>query len=336
MSPARPTRWGVAGCRARLLEPLGVALRDSELATSVAVLADPSAWDDAAHPERLARLLRTDVVAAAGFPSAGAEASYLSAAAADGSEGMQLLRALARAGCALLLQPPLPPAAEELAAPGSSPVLLAAAHLWRWHPVAVTASDLVEAHGIGEVLSAGIQTGIQTGIQSGPSSGPASRAGLLDVLGLVLAGDDVAALQPAGPGPGRPAAPGTTEWQGRTRGGVPVRVALSAPDVPPDGCTITVTGSRGQINAAMQAPGGPGGAGGDAAAGQGRLQLVADGQDETVPVLPTDPVRVLVDRFSRAALGASPWGWSFARDLRLQALARDAAGQSAGWPSGGR
>jgi len=46
--------------------------------------------------------------------------------------------------------------------------------------------------------------------------------------------------------------------------------------------------------------------------------------EEIIPVPDADPVRVLVDRFSRATLGAAPWGWSFARDLRLQALARDA------------
>ena len=315
MSPARPTRWGVAGCSAGLLEPLGVALRDSELATSVAVLADPSGWDGAGDPERLAKLLHTDVVAAAGFPAAGAEASYLSSAAAAGNQGVQLLRALVRAGCALVMEPPLPPGAEQLAAHASSPVLLAAAHLWRWHPVAVTASDLVEAHVIGAVLSVEIQVS--------PSSGPPCLAGPLDVLGLILAGDDVASLQPTGPSTGRP---GTPEWQGRTRGGLPVRVAPSGPDVPPDACAITVTGNRGQINAVMQAPGAPGG---DGTAGRGRLQLVADGQTETVPIPAAEPVRVLVDRFSRAALGASPWGWSFARDLRLQALARDAVGESA-------
>ena len=312
MSPTRPTRWGVAGCSATLVEPLGVALSDSKLATSVAVLADPSAWEDAAHSEHLARLLHTDVVAAASFPARGAEASYLSPAAAAGSAGMQLLRALARAGCALLMEPPLPPEAGQLAGQGSSTVLLAAAHLWRWHPVAVTASDLVEANEIGEVLAAEIQIG--------RTSRPPSLAGALDVLGLLLAGDDVAALRPSGPSPGGAS---TSEWHGRTRGGVPVRMALTRPDVPTDSCAITVTGISGQINALMQP------LGGDATTRWNRLQLVADGQTETVPVPAAEPVRVLVDRFSRAALGASPWGWSFTRDLRLQALARDAAGESA-------
>ena len=320
MSPARSTRWGVAGCSAKLLEPLGGALSDSMLATSVAVLRDPSAWEDTAHSERLARLLHTDLVAAADFPAVGAEASYLSPAAAAGSAGGQLLRGLARAGCALLLEPPLSPEAEQLAGGGSSGVLLAAAYLWRWHPVAVTASDLVEANGIGEVLAAEIQIGTTARLPS--------LAGALDVLGLLLAGDDVADLRPNGPSPGGANAP---EWQGRTRGGVPVRVALTRPDVPPDGCAITVTGDKGQINAPLQAPGG------DATTGWNRLQLVTDGQSETVPVPATDPVRVLVDRFSRAALGASPWGWSFARDLRLQELALDAAGDAAHrWISRGR
>ena len=108
-------------------------------------------------------------------------------------------------------------------------------------------------------------------------------------------------------------------------------MALSGLDVPPDGCAITVTGNRGQINALMRAPGG------DATAGRGQLRLVADGQTETVPVPAAEPVRVLIDRFSRAVLGASPWGWSFARDLRLQTLAGDAAGKSADpGPSRGR
>ena len=168
MSPTRPTRWGVAGCSATLLEPLGVALRDSELAASVAVLADSSAWDDAGDPERWRGCCTATSWRRRASPRRELKRHTCPAAAAAGSEGIQLLRTLARAGCALLIEPPLPPGTEQLAAHGSSPVLLAAAHLWRWHPVAVTASDLVEGYGIGEVLSAEIQIG--------PSSGrPVSR-----------------------------------------------------------------------------------------------------------------------------------------------------------------
>ena len=310
MSPARPTRWGVAGCSSTLLEPLGVALRDSEIASGIAVLAAPAAWDDPRAPERLARLLEIEPVEAADFSAAGAEATYLTPAAASSraAAGADLLHVLAGARSALLLEPPVPASAEQLAGRASAPVLLATAHLLRWHPVAVTASDVVEAREVGEVLSAEIQVGIPPGLPS--------VLGTIDVLGLVLGGDDVAALQPIDPEPGSD--PGPARWHGRTRGGIQVHVAAPAPDMPQGACSITVTGSKGRLTAIMEHPGG------DPTREPGRLLLESAGRDEIIPVPDADPVRVLVDRFSRAALGASPWGWSFARDLRLHALARDA------------
>ena len=314
MSPARPTRWGVAGCSSRLLEPLGAALRDSELASGIAVLAAPAAWDDPRAPERLARLLGIEPIEAVDFSAAGAEATYLTPAAASCgvAAGADLLHALASARSALLVEPPVPASAERLAGRGSAPLLLATAHLLRWHPVAVIASDAVEAREVGEVLSAEIQVGISPGLPS--------VLGTIDVLGLVLGGDDVATLQPIDPEPGSD--PGPARWHGRTRGGIPVHVAAPAPEMPQGACSITVTGSKGRLTAIMEYPGG------DPNRGPGRLQFEGEGRDEIIPVPDADPVRVLVDRFSRAALGAAPWGWSFARDLRLQALARDAVTRS--------
>ena len=308
-----------------------MALRDSELAAGVAVLADPAAWDDPGAPDRLARLLHANAVPPAAFLAAGAEATYLTAAAAAGGAGADLLHALTRAGGGLLLAPPAPAAAEQLAGHGQSQPLLATAHLWRWHPVAVTASDAVEARSVGAAVSVEVRVGA--------SPGPAWLAGALDVLGLVLGGDDVATLQaqdaapradrtgeagqgPQGQGPQGPQGPPGGRWRGHTRGGTPVRVSGPEPGVPAAGCSITVTGSKGHLNAIMTSPWGRPGA------EQGRLEVRTEGRTEKIPVPGTDPMRVLVDRFSRAVLGASPWGWSFARDLRLQALADAAAGEA--------
>lgn len=308
MSPARPTRWAVAGCGASLVEPLGRALRDSGLAAGVAVLADPAAWEEPGAPEHMASLLHADPMQAAALLAAGPEATYLAPAAAAGEHGADLLRALADAGSALLIEPPVPAPVRQLASAGSSPVLLATAHLWRWHPAAVSASDLVEARAVGQASSAEIHLAAPTE--------PGRLAGALDVLGLVLGGDDVASLQPSDEV--LHDGPGFRRWQGRSRGGLEVIVAGPVPGVPPAGCTITVTGGKGRIDAVL--------AGADREAGQerGRLDLVADGRTEAIPFADIEPVRVLVDRFSRAALGAAPWGWSFTRDLRLQALAQAA------------
>jgi len=274
--------WAVLGGSPAALR-FAAALAGSGEGVPVTVL-------DAAGSSQLRALLPAAAVADslhAAVSAPGVQAVYVGTTA---NAHLAAATAAAAARRAVLLEPPLTAdlADAEAVVAACDGRVAGTAYPLRWHPAHLAAAAEIDAGALGDVhavTAAGVEA-----------------AAFVDLVGLLL-GDDVAALRLPGHGAGATGAVLT----GSTRRGVSVALLRAAA-----GSRLEVLGTAGTLTATGTLGGAPG----------GTLELASAGE----PALPVpfdatrSPEVELVERFSRAALGAGPWGYHLLRDLRLQRL----------------
>lgn len=321
--------WALVGCGWIARDHVAPALREAASAHAVTV------WDhDPAAAERVAALLPGARVArslddAVGDP--GVQAAYVATPNAAHREGVLAAAAARRA---VLVEKPLAAdgADAEAIADACDGLVAGTAFDQRWHPGHLALAGAVEQGGVGTVTAVRIAYGcwLPAGWRP-PGADPAQPnwrvdpavagggAGLdlaphgVDLVGALL-GDDLVRLtaqtstrvQDIGVDDGAVLA-------GRTRRGVLVsqHVSYCTPDELPRR-RLEVLGTEGMLTAVDTM--------GQTAGGTVTLRR-RDGVEAPV-AFDTDasPFTEQVQRFSLAAVGASPWGYHLLRDLRLHRL----------------
>jgi len=293
--------WAVLGSRGSVPTDLALALRGAGAAHVVTV-----ADDDRGAAQRLSALLPGSRVAASADEAvghAGVQAVYVATPAAAHLDGVLAAAAARRA---VLIAAPL---GADLADAGAiveacDGLVAGTARPLRWHPAHLALADAVERGDIGAVTT--VRIGLATLDAAGQIAlGPAVELGhVVDLVGMLL-GDDIVALSEVAAEPGR------VTLAGETRRGVGVSVEVF-PGPAREPTHLDVLGDGGRLRARGTLGPEPG----------GHLTLTRpDGV--ALPVAfdrTTSPVAEEVQRFSLAALGASPWGYHLLRDLRLQGL----------------
>jgi len=271
-----------------------------------ALLAAPSGnpvtvWDASpAAAAQLAALLPGARVAAS-LPDAVADKLVTAAFVATAPDGhLEAVLAAAAAKRAVLVTRPLAATladAEDLVAACDGLVAGTSADE-RWHPAHLLMGDMVEQGELGAVTAVRV-----VDAQAMPG---------LDLLAVLL-GEDAARLA------AQRGADGGLAIAGATRRGVLLsqHVWTGTPTTRP-GSRVEVVGTGGVLTAV------------DTMGARAGGTLTLTGPDGVARPIPFDaalsPATAQVERFSLAALGASPWGYHLLRDLRLQRLLAAAGG----------
>lgn len=294
-----PTRegcgWALLGCGRITAEQFVPALLAAPSGHPVTV------WDASpAAAAQLAALLPGARVAAS-LPDAVADKLVTAAFVATTPDGhLEAVLAAAAAKRAVLVTRPLAATladAEDLVAACDGLVAGTSADE-RWHPAHLLMGDMVEQGELGTVTAVRV---VDAEVLPG-----------LDLLAVLL-GEDAARLAV------QRGADGGLAIAGATRRGVLLsqHVWTGTPTTRP-GSRVEVVGTGGVLTAV------------DTMGARAGGTLTLSGPDGVARPVPFDaalsPATAQVERFSLAALGASPWGYHLLRDLRLQRLLAAAGG----------
>lgn len=321
--------WALVGCGWIGRDHVAPALREAEAARPVTV------WDlDRAAAERVAEQLpgarvATDLADAVGDP--GVQAVYV---ATPGAAHLQGVLAAAAARRAVLVEKPLAgDLADAEALVGACDGLVAGTALQqRWHPGHLALADALDSGAVGEVTAVRIaygcwlpagrrpagaapdeDNGLTPPLVAGGGAGLDLAPDGVDLVGMLLGDDLVRLTAQRSTRVHDSAVDDGAVLAGVTRRGVlfSSHVSYCTPEELPRR-RLEVLGTRGQLCAVDTM--------GHTAGGM-VLHTRLDGID--VPVAydtVTSPVSEQLQRFSLAAVGASPWGYHLLRDLRLHRL----------------
>lgn len=308
--------WAIVGCGPTVRAQVAPALRVAAPAHPVTV------WDrDPAAAALLADALPGSRVAAGLADCVGdprVQAVYVAEREAEQREAVE---AAAEARRAVLVEPPFPTDLAGAAAmvDAADGLVASAAFDQRWHPAHLALAEALDRGAVGEITEVRISFGCWLPGDEGsrPDAALTLAPQAIDLIGMLL-GEDLIRLCAQISTRVHAGAPADgAVLSGGTRRGVLASVQVSS-------CTpqplprrrIEVLGTRGQLTAL--------GTLGHRKGGSLTLTRL-DGVEVGVTFdVETSPVAGQLERFSLAAIGASPWGYHLLRDLRLHRLLRDA------------
>lgn len=298
-APGPGCGWAIVGCGTVAQAVVVPALRTATAAHAVTVWDRDPAAAAALHRDLPGAWVAADLAGCVGDP--GVHAVYV-ATPADAHRAPVEVAAAAKK--AVLVESPLTVGVADAAAIAAAcdGLVAGTAFADRWHPAHLALSEVIDSGDVGTVTAVRLLGG--------------EVAHAVDLVGMLL-GDDLVRLEARGGSGGRGGSVReSVRLTGVTRRGVTVLIHGSPDASHAHRSRVEVHGTGGHL-AAVDTLGGAAG---------GTLALTrGEGLDEHLAFdEELSPASAQLQRFSLAAVGASPWGYHLLRDVRLQRLLLEA------------